>query len=182
MNGGSLADRPGNPATFLILGSASPQLVKGASESLAGRVNFISMGGLNCAEVGTETRNRLWLRGGFPDSYLAASDEVRGLWRRSFVKTRLHQDLPELGIDIPAERLRRFWIMAAHYHGQTWNSSAIAKSLDISHTIARSYLDILTGAHVMRQLPPFVANVGKRVVKVEVAPALGVPDPWILME
>lgn len=172
-----LADRSGNPATFLILGSASPQLVKGASESLAGRVNFIPMGGLNCGEVGADTRNRLWLRGGFPESYLATSDEVSGLWRRSFVKSFLHQDLPGWGIDVPAERLRRFWIMAAHYHGQTWNSSAIAKSLDISHTTARSYLDILTGAYAIRQLPPFPANVGKRVVK---APKVYLRDSGLL--
>jgi predicted AAA+ superfamily ATPase len=172
-----LADRRERPARFLILGSASPELMKGASESLAGRVNFIHMGGLNCAEVGTATRNRLWLRGGFPESYLAPSDEVSSRWRRSFVQTFLRQDIPSFGIDIPPERLRRFWIMAAHYHGQTWNSSAIAKSLDISPTTARSYLDILTDAYVMRQLPPFVTNLKKRIVK---APKVYLRDSGLL--
>jgi hypothetical protein len=172
-----LADRKDQPARFLILGSASPQLMKGAAESLAGRVNFIHMGGLNCEEVGTETRNRLWLRGGFPESYLAASDEVSSRWRRSFVQTFLYQDIPSFGIDVSPERLRRFWIMAAHYHGQTWNSSAIAKSLDISHTTARSYLDILTESYVMRQLPPFVTNLKKRVVK---APKVYLRDSGLL--
>jgi predicted AAA+ superfamily ATPase len=172
-----LADRKETPARFLILGSASPQLMKGASESLAGRVNFIHMGGLNCEEVGTDTRNQLWLRGGFPESYLAASDEVSSRWRRSFVQTFLRQDIPSFGIDVSPERLRRFWIMAAHYHGQTWNSSAIAKSLDISHTTARSYLDILTDSYVMRQLPPFVTNLKKRVVK---APKVYLRDSGLL--
>jgi predicted AAA+ superfamily ATPase len=172
-----LADRRDPPARFLILGSASPQIMQGASESLAGRVNFIHMGGFNCAEVGTTTRNRLWLRGGFPESYLAPSDEVSSRWRRSFVQTFLRQDIPSFGIDVSPERLRRFWVMAAHYHGQTWNSSAIAKSLDISHTTARSYLDILTDSYVMRQLPPFVTNLKKRVVK---APKVYLRDSGLL--
>lgn len=172
-----LADRKSRPARFLILGSASPQLVRGASESLAGRVNFIHMGGLNCEEVGTGSRDPLWLRGGFPESYLAASDEVSSRWRKSFVQTFLRQDVPSFGINIPAEQLRRFWTMAAHYHGQTWNSSAIAKSLDISHTTARSYLDILTDSYVMRQVPPFVSNVKKRVVK---APKVYLRDSGLL--
>lgn len=172
-----LADRQDQPARFLILGSASPQLMKGASESLAGRVNFIYMGGLNCEEVGTGSRNRLWLRGGFPESYLADSDDWSSRWRRSFVQTFLRQDLPGFGIDVSPERLRRFWIMAAHYHGQTWNSSAIAKSLEISHTTARSYLDILTESYVMRQLPPFLTNLKKRVVK---APKVYLRDSGLL--
>jgi hypothetical protein len=172
-----LADRKGVPARFLILGSASPQLIKGASESLAGRVNFIHMGGLNCEEVGTDSRNLLWLRGGFPESYLANSDAVSCSWRRSFIRTFLYQDIPSFGIDVSPERLRRFWIMAAHYHGQTWNSSAIAKSLDISHTTARSYLDILTDSYVMRQVPPFVTNLKKRLVK---APKVYLRDSGLL--
>ncbi len=160
-----LADRRDTPARFLILGSASPHLVRGASESLAGRVHFIHMGGLSCAEVGVETRNELWLRGGFPESFLAPTDEVSAQWRRSFVGTFLRQDLPAFGVNIPPERLRRFWTMAAPYHGQTWNSSAIASSLDISHTTVRSYLDILTEAYVMRQLQPWLPNLKKRLVK-----------------
>lgn len=172
-----LADRPGNPARFLILGSASPHLMKGASESLAGRVNFIHMGGLNCSETGVASRDRLWLRGGFPESFLAPSDDVSARWRRSFVQTFLRQDIPSFGVDVPPQRLRRFWIMAAHFHGQTWNSSAIAKSLDISHTTARSYLDILTDSYVMRQLPPFVTNLKKRIVK---APKVYLRDSGLL--
>ncbi len=172
-----LADRQDKPARFLILGSASPELMHGASQSLAGRVNFIHMGGLNCAEVGTDSRNRLWLRGGFPESYLAPSDEVSSRWRKSFIQTFLYQDIPSFGIDVSPERLRRFWIMAAHYHGQTWNSSAIAKSLDISHTTARSYLDILTDSYVMRQLPPFLTNLKKRMVK---APKVYLRDSGLL--
>lgn len=172
-----LSDRKDRPARLLILGSASPQLMKGASESLAGRVNFIHMGGLNCAEVGTSTRNRLWLRGGFPESYLAPSDKVSSQWRRSFIRTFLGQDIPSFGIDVPSERLRRFWTMAAHYHGQTWNSSAIARSLDISHSTARSYLDILTDSYVMRQLPPYVTNLKKRIVK---APKVYLKDSGLL--
>jgi hypothetical protein len=172
-----LADRKDRPARFLILGSASPQLMKGASESLAGRVNFIHMGGLHCGEVGVADRDRLWLRGGFPESYLAPSEEISNRWRSSFIQTFLSQDLPSFGIDVPPERLRRFWIMAAHYHGQTWNSSAIAKSLDISHTTARSYLDILTESYVMRQLPPFATNLKKRIVK---APKVYLRDSGLL--
>jgi predicted AAA+ superfamily ATPase len=160
-----LADRPDRPARFLILGSASPSLAKGASESLAGRVHFISMSGLDCREVGVATRDRLWFRGGFPESYLAATDEVSRQWRRSFIQTFLRQDIPSLGLSIPAEKLHRFWMMAAHYHGQVWNSSAIAASLSISHPTARNYLDILAGAFVMRQLQPWLPNLKKRLVK-----------------
>jgi hypothetical protein len=160
-----LADRPNRPARFLILGSASPDLVKGASESLAGRIHFIEMAGLDCSEVGVTTRNQLWLRGGFPDSYLATSDEVSRQWRRSFIQTFLRQDVPALGLSIAPEKLHRFWMMAAHYHGQIWNSSAIATSLSISHPTARHYLDVLTGAFVMRQLQPWLPNMKKRLVK-----------------
>jgi len=160
-----LADRPSRPARFLILGSASPDLVKGASESLAGRIHFIEMAGLDCSEVGVSTRNQLWIRGGFPDSYLAASEEVSWQWRRSFIQTFLRQDVPALGLSIAPEKLHRFWMMAAHYHGQVWNSSAIASSLSISHPTARHYLDVLTGAFVMRQLQPWLPNMKKRLVK-----------------
>ena len=160
-----LADRQGSPARFLILGSSSPDLMKGASETLAGRIQFIHMGGFTCAEVGSETRNRLWLRGGFPESYGSASDKVSNQWRRAFVQTFLTRDLPSFGVGVAPVKLRRFWTMAAHYHGQTWNSSAIASSMDINHTTARSYLDILTDAYVMRQLQPWLPNIKKRLVK-----------------
>lgn len=160
-----LADRADNPARFLILGSASPNLMRGVSETLAGRVHFVHMGGFTCSEVGAGTRNRLWLRGGFPESYLSASDEVSAQWRTSFVRTFLSQDLPGFGIAVPPPALRRFWTMMAHYHGQTWNGSAIASSLDISHPTARTYLDILTDAYVLRQLQPWLPNLKKRLVK-----------------
>lgn len=160
-----LADRPEHPARFLILGSASPDLMKGASETLAGRVHFLRMSGFNCAEVGVNTRDRLWLRGGFPESYLAKSDEVSAQWRRSFVETFLLRDLPGFGIGAAPEKMRRFWTMTAHYHGQVWNGSAIAASLDVSPTTARTYLDYLTGAYVIRQLPPWLPNLKKRMVK-----------------
>lgn len=172
-----LADRPRNPARFLILGSASPELVKGAAETLAGRVGFVRMGGFSCVEVGSGTRDRLWLRGGFPESYGSASDAVSARWRSAFVQAFLTRDLPSFGVGVSPATLRRFWIMAAHYHGQTWNSSAIASSLDISHTTARSYLDILTDAFVMRQLPPWLPNLKKRLVK---APKVYLRDPGLL--
>lgn len=172
-----LADRADRPAIFLVLGSASPQLVRGISETLAGRVHFIAMGGFSCAEVGVDTRNQLWLRGGFPESYLAPSDEVSNQWRRSFVRTFLYQDLPGFGVRVSPGVLRRFWTMVAHYHGQTWNSSAIGASLDISHNTARSYLDTLTEAFVLRQLPPYLPNLKKRMVK---APKVYLRDSGLL--
>jgi len=172
-----LSDRPDRPARFLILGSASPQLVSGASESLAGRVRFLEMSGFTCVEVGADTRNRLWLRGGFPDSYGAESDEASAQWREAFVQTFLHQDIPAFGIGVAPAVLRRFWTMVAHYHGQTWNASSIASSMDISRTTARSYLDILTGAYVMRQLQPWLPNMKKRLVK---APKVYLRDSGLL--
>ena len=172
-----LADRSGNPARFLILGSASPELMKGASETLAGRVQFLRVGGFTCAEVGSATRNRLWLRGGFPESYGSSSDKVSAQWRKAFVQTFLTRDLPSFGVGVAPAKLRRFWTMAAHYHGQTWNSSAIASSMDISHTTARSYLDILTDAYVMRQLQPWLPNMKKRLVK---APKVYLRDSGLL--
>ena len=162
-----LADREERAARFLILGSASPGLMRDASESLAGRIGFLRMAGLNCAEVGTDggCRDRLWLRGGFPESYTSDSDLLSARWRRFFIETFLNRDLPGFGISIPPATLRRFWTMAAHYHGQTWNSSAIASSMDISHSTARRYLDILTDCYVMRQLQPWLPNMKKRLVK-----------------
>ena len=132
-------------------------------------MNFIGnhrkMSGFDCAEIGTETRNRLWLRGGFPESYLSPSDKVTVQWRKSFIQTFLNRDIREFTLKINPEKLHRFWRMAAHYHGQTWNSSQIATSLDISRTAARHYLDLLTDALVMRQLQPWLPNIKKRLVK-----------------
>jgi uncharacterized protein len=160
-----LADRRPSRARFLILGSASPELVKGVSESLAGRVAFIDMGGFSLDEVGAPELERLWVRGGFPRSYLARSAADSVSWREDFVRTFLERDVPQLGIRIPAEHLRRFWSMTAHYHAQIWNGSEIAGSLGVGHTTAARYLDLLCGAFVLRRVPPWHANLGKRLVK-----------------
>lgn len=160
-----LADREGTPARFLILGSASPDLVKGVSESLAGRVGFVDLGGFDATETGFDRLDRLWLRGGFPDSYLSRSDEASLHWRQQFIRTFLTRDIPQLGITVPSERLRRFWLMVAHYHGQNWNASEIAGSLAINYKTAQHYLDILVGSFMIRALPPWTENLGKRVRK-----------------
>ena len=160
-----LADREGIPARFLILGSASPRLVKGVSETLAGRVGFVDLAGFDGTEVGFDQLDQLWLRGGFPESYLSASEAESFSWRQSFIRTFLTRDLPQLGIGIPAEQLRRFWLMVAHYHGQTWNASEIAASLGVNYKTAQSYLDVLIGAFMIRALQPWTENLGKRVRK-----------------
>ncbi|MCB1126307.1 MAG: ATP-binding protein [Verrucomicrobiae bacterium] len=158
-----LADREGDPARFLILGSASPDVVRGVSESLAGRVGFVDLSGFDLHEVGVDKLDALWLRGGFPESFLSDSDEASFHWRQQFIRTFLTRDIPQLGITIPSEQLRRFWLMLAHYHGQTWNASEIARSLGVNYKTTQGYLDILTGAFMVRQLQPWVENIGKRV-------------------
>jgi uncharacterized protein len=160
-----LADRDGPPARFLILGSASLDLVKGVSESLAGRVGFVDLSGFDATEVGVDHLDELWLRGGFPGSYLSPSNEASLRWRQQFVRTFLTRDIPQLGITVPSEQLRRFWLMIAHYHGQSWNASEIARSLDINYKTAQHYLDILVGSFMIRTLPPWTENLGKRVRK-----------------
>jgi uncharacterized protein len=172
-----LADRPRQPARFLLLGSASPQLVKGVSESLAGRIGFVDLGGFELAEVEVEQRSRLWLRGGFPRSFLALDEASSRLWRDDFIRTFLERDIPQLGISVPAETLRRFWTMVAHLHGQVWNGAQISRSLGVSETTARRYLDILSGAFMVRVLPPWCENLGKRQVK---APKVYLRDSGIL--
>ncbi len=172
-----LVDRPHNAARFLILGSASPQLVKGVSESLAGRIGFVDLAGFDLSEVGVDQRDRLWLRGGFPRSYLAADDAHSLAWRDAFIRTFLERDIPQLGITIPAETLRRFWTMIAHYHGQVWNAAEFARSLGTSEVTARRYLDILSGAYMVRILPPWFENIPKRQVK---APKIYIRDSGLL--
>ena len=169
-----LADRRPRRASFLILGSASPDLLRHSSESLAGRVHFVDMGGFDLTEA--PQIDRLWLRGGFPPSYLAASLAKSFAWREDFLKTFLERDIPQWGIRVPAATLRRFWGMLAHYHGQTWNASEIAASLGTAHTTTQHYLDILTGAFMVRQLPPWHENLGKRLVK---APKVYIRDSGI---
>lgn len=136
-----------------------------ASESLAGRIGFIDLTGFDLTEVGQERRNRLWLRGGLPRSFLAPDDGASFAWREAFVRTFLERDIPQLGITVPAETLRRFWTMLAHYHGQLWNAAEIARSLGSAENTARRYLDILAGAFMVRVLPPWFENIGKRQVK-----------------
>ena len=172
-----LVDRPENPARFLLLGSASPYLVKGVSESLAGRIGFTDLSGFDLAEIGAGQYERLWLRGGFPRAYLAADDPAAILWREDFIRTFLERDIPQLGITIPAETLRRFWTMVAHYHGQIWNAATFARSLGASENTARRYLDILAGAYMIRVLPPWFENIRKRQVK---APKVYIRDSGIL--
>ena len=172
-----LVDRDDNPGRFLVLGSATPSLVRGVSESLAGRVGLVDLSGFSLSEVGPESWRGLWLRGGFPRAYLAPSDRTSALWRRSFVQTFLERDLPQLGITVPAETLRRFWTMIAHYHGQVWNAAEFARALGSSEGTARRYLDILAGAFMVRPLPPWFANVRKRQVR---SPKIYMRDTGIL--
>lgn len=160
-----LVDRPDNRARFLLTGSASPTLVRGVSESLAGRVGLVPLTGFDLEEVGTARWRDLWLRGGFPRSFLAADDADATDWRDDFVSTFLERDLPQLGIRIPAEALRRFWMMVAHWHGQVWNAAEFARSLGSSEGTARRYLDILAGTYLVRVLPPWFENLKKRQVR-----------------
>ncbi len=172
-----LVDRPENQATYVILGSASPQLIHQASESLAGRVEFIELNGFDLAETGSEAWQKLWLRGGFPRSFLAESEEDSRAWREGFIRTFLERDLPQLGINIPAPAMRRFWTMMAHYHAQTWNASELGRSMGLSDKTVRSYLDILTGSFMVRQLQPWFENTGKRQVR---APKIYLRDSGLL--
>ncbi|MCP5532541.1 MAG: ATP-binding protein [Akkermansiaceae bacterium] len=172
-----LADRPDTPARFLILGSASPALVKGAGETLAGRVSFVDVTGFSLLEVGLDELPKRWWRGGFPRAFLAGSDAVARQWHEDFFRTFLERDIPQLGIQVPAMTLRRFWTMVAHYHGQVLKVSELARSLGSSEPTARRYLDILSGTYVVRELAPWFENLKKRQVK---APKVYVRDSGIL--
>ena len=160
-----LADRPKHPARFLILGSASPAIIGHASETLAGRVEFVELAGFDLSETGPEALDALWVRGGFPRSFLAASDADSLAWREGFVRTFLERDIPQLGIHIAATSMRRFWTMLAHYHGQTWNASELGRAMGLSDKTVRGYLDLLTGTYMVHQLQPWFENLGKRQVK-----------------
>jgi predicted AAA+ superfamily ATPase len=160
-----LADRPDLPARFLVLGSASPGRLRQSSESLAGRISYYELPALNLQEVSAAHQADLWLRGGFPRSYLAPDLKTSQSWRQDFIRTYLERDLPGLGLRLPAGTLRRFWTMVAHSHGQVWNASRLAGSLGVAHTTVRSYVDILCDTFMARQLPPYIANTGKRQVK-----------------
>ncbi len=160
-----LADRQPLPARFLVLGSTSPDLVRGVSESLAGRVALVPMGGFDLSEVGPQTLRTLWWRGGFPRSFLAETDAESRQWREDFIQTFLERDLRRYGVQVAPLTLRRFWTMVAHYHGQIWNASEIGRSLGEAHSTVKRHLEILCGAFVMRQLPPWFENVGKRQIR-----------------
>lgn len=172
-----LADHKNAPARFLILGSASGDLLRQSSESLAGRIERIQLGGFSIPELGTDSLDKLWLRGGFPLSYLAQTEQDSIAWRKSFAQTLLERDLPQWGVRVPAATLQRFWTMLAHYHAQTWNSAEPARALGVSQTATRHYLDLLTDAFMIRQLQPWHANLKKRQVK---APKLYVRDSGLL--
>ena len=172
-----LVDRSDNAARFLLLGSASPWIVKNVSESLAGRIGFVDLSGFQLTEVGVNQKEKLWIRGGFPNSFLAEDDVASIDWRDNFIRTFLERDIPQLGISIPAITMRRFWTMVAHYHGQIWNAAEFARSLGTAENTARHYLDILAGAFMVRILPPWFENIRKRQVK---APKIYIRDSGIL--
>jgi len=177
-----LADREGTPARFLILGSAAPELLRHTAETLAGRVLFHELGGLALDELSADTSDlaaldERWLRGGFPRALLPASLKVSREWREAFIRTYLERDLPQLGINLSAIAMRRFWTMLAHYHGQTWNGSELGRALGVSDKTVSRWLDILEGTYMAFRLLPWHANVGKREVK---APKVYVADSGIL--
>ncbi len=172
-----LADRQPLPARFLILGSAAPALLRQASESLAGRIETIPLEGFRLADLGAGAQNRHWLRGGFPLAYTARSEANSFAWRRQFLQTFLERDLPQLGVTIPSATLWRFWNMLAHYHGQIWNAAELARALGANESTVRRYLDLLTGVFMVRQLPPWFENLGKRQVK---APKIYLRDSGLL--
>lgn len=161
----ALVDQNRIGGRFLILGSASPELIRHSSESLAGRIIYHELSPLNIFETDAGKFNNLLLRGGYPNSYLAKNDEESFIWRESYIKTYLEMDIPQLEIHIPAMQLRRFWTMLAHNHGQLWNASKIASSLGISAPTVRRYLDILESTFIVRQLQPYHTNTKKRLIK-----------------
>jgi uncharacterized protein len=174
-----LADRRPQPARFLILGSASGALLRQSSESLAGRVEHIRMGGFTLEELDSERAEELWRRGGFPDALLAPNEDASVRWRRDFIDTLVERDLPQWGVRVSTTAMRRFWTMVAHYHGQIWSNAEPARALGVSEPTVRRYLDLLTDALVLRQLQPWHANLRKRQVK---SPKVYVRDTGLLHE
>lgn len=172
-----LADRRPLPARFLILGSASPELLRQSSETLAGRVETVPLEGFRLVDVGIAHQDRHWLRGGFPLAFTARGEPDSVAWRRQFLQTFLERDIPQLGIRIPALALRRFWSMLAHHHGQIWNAAELARGMGVGEATVRRYLDLLAGVFMVRQLPPWFENLGKRQVK---SPKIYVRDSGLL--
>ena len=172
-----ICDERDRSGVFLLLGSASWDLIQGVSETLAGRILFVDVSGFSLAEVGAAQQDRLWLRGGFPRAWLAPSDPAWTRWMRSFTRTFLERDIPGLGSRISPESLGRFWRMLAHYHGQTWNAAELARSMDVSAPAANRYRDLLAGAFMVRVLPPWFENLGKRLIR---SPKVYVRDSGVL--
>ena len=172
-----ICDDPARKAVFLLLGSASWDLIRGVSETLAGRISFADVSGFSLDEVGAENQDRLWMRGGFPLAYLAESDAACSLWMESFARTFLERDVPGLGSRVSPEALGRFWTMLAHVHSPTWNASSLSRSMGVSVNAVNHYRDLLAGTFMIRVLPPWFENVGKRVVK---APKVYLRDSGIL--
>ena len=172
-----LVDRPQSSARYLILGSASPELLRQGSESLAGRIAFHELTGFSLDEVGVERSDGLWLRGGFPRAFLAPADADSAAWRREFVRTFLERDLPQLGSQVPPATLQRFWSMLAHHHAQAWSAAELARALGVSGATVRRYLDLMIGALVVRVLQPWHENLGKRQVK---SPKVFIGDTGLL--
>lgn len=172
-----LIDAPGRPPRFLLLGSASPELLRQSSETLAGRICYHELSGFGLTDLTPKDYDRLWIRGGFPRSYLARTSAQSHEWRESYVRTFLERDLPQLGLTISSATMGRFWTMVAHYHGQVWNSSELARSFGVADSTVRSHLDRLTSALVVRQLQPWYENISKRQVK---APKVYIADSGLL--
>ena len=172
-----LVDRQDSPARFLVLGSASPELLQQSSESLAGRIYYHELGGFALDEIDPSSLERLWLRGGFPRSYLAKSTTDAMEWRRAFVRTYLERDLPQFGVRVPFHTLYRFWSMLAHYHAQIWNGAELARAFGIAATTVRRYLDLLSSTLMVRQLPAWFENLSKRQVK---SPKIYIADSGLL--
>lgn len=172
-----LADRKPLPARFLILGSASPDLLRQSSETLAGRLETVPLEGFRLADLGAAAQGRHWLRGGFPLAFTARNEADSFSWRRQFLQMFLERDMPQLGITIPATSLRRFWSMVAHYHGQIWNAAELARAMSVGESTVRRYLDLMSGVFMVRQLSPWFENLGKRQVK---SPKVYVRDTGLL--
>lgn len=172
-----LVDRPKSVTHFLVLGSASPDLLRQSAETLAGRIFYHELGGFSLEEVGVENHMQRWLRGGFPRSYLARTHSESDEWRQGFIRTFLERDLPQFGITIRSTTLRRFWTMLANTHGQIWNASEFGRSFGVADTTVRNYLDLMTSALVIRQLSPWHENISKRQVK---APKIYIADSGVL--
>jgi len=172
-----LSDRTPLPARFLILGSASPDIIRHTSESLAGRIEFIEMQGLNLGETRDYSLQDLWLRGGMPRSFLADSEDDSMAWRNDFIRTFLERDIMQLGYRLASMTMRRLWHMIAHYHGQVWNASAVGNALGLNHKTVNHYLDVLVGTYTVKIIQPWYENIKKRQIK---SPRVYIQDSGML--